>query len=181
VRIAAAITIALCLGACAGKPASEESALSADRAPSPARAQATRTDSPTVDPAPDAERAGPAVPTAQPAPASQTQPTQARALPGPERRVADGRPEWWLREPQWAEARLTVCAEALGSSVRDARRAAVDAGLAELRELLERDAPNAEVVVTTVRPLPVPAQAPGGMRYVGYVMVTARTDDAGAR
>lgn len=178
---AAAITIALCLGACAGKPAHAPSPMTADRAPSPAREQATRTDSPAVDPAPDAERAGPVVPTTQQRPSSTAQPTQARALPGPDRRVADGRPEWWLREPQWAEARLTVCAEALGSSVRDARRAAVDAGLAELRDLLERDAPGAEVVVTTVRPLPVPAQAPGGMRYVGYVMVTARTDDAGAR
>ncbi|MFG0275777.1 MAG: hypothetical protein ACF8QF_12050 [Phycisphaerales bacterium] len=179
-RGTSALAIALCLGACGAKPATDPAPLATDRAPAPARQQATQTDSPTVDPAPDAERAGPVAPTTRQPVASDAQPTQARALPTPERRVADGRPEWWLREPQWAEARLTICAEALGASVRDARRAAVDAGLAELRTLLEQETPDAEVVVTTVRPLPVPAQAPGGMRYVGYVMVSARTDDAGA-
>lgn len=174
------------LGACGAKPATttepRASLQQTGRTAGEAETAAERPSPPPIIETPDAERAGPE-PVADTAQSASSEPAsrEARAMPGPEARDDDGRPEWWLREPRWSEARLTVCAEALGESVRDARRAAVDAGLERLRTMLEREAEGAEVVVTTVRPLPVPAQAPGGMRYVGYVMVTVRTDETGLR
>jgi hypothetical protein len=139
------------------------------------------TEPPRITGTMDADRVGPEVVEEMAADTPETAPPrEARAMPGPDRRDDDGRPEWWLHEPRWSDARLTICAEALGESVRDARRAAVDAGLEHLGALLEGEAKDAEVVVTTVRPLPVPADAPGGMRYVGYVMVTVRTDQTGS-
>lgn len=174
------------VGACGAKPAASTeprtSLQPSGRVTEEADTVGERSSPPPVIETPDAERAGPERVAESDAPAPEPSAArEARAMPGPEARDDDGRPEWWLREPRWSEARLTICAEALGESVRDARRAAVDAGLERLRMVLEREAEGAEVVVTTVRPLPVPAQAPGGMRYVGYVMVTVRTDDAGAR
>lgn len=145
-----------------------------------------QTTPPIIDPPPGEEIAGPPLPapsqteapregaTEQPA-----QPAPAEPIATPRRPGRDGRPQWWLPEPRWSDSRLTACAEAMGESVLDARRNAVEAGLRRVRSLVEGDAPGAEVVIAAVRPLPVQAAAPSGMRYIGYVMVTVRTDEHG--
>ena len=125
----------------------------------------------------DVEPLGPPI-VARPVEEASTPPAPA-PVARPVRAGSDGRPEWWLREPQWTDGRLVVCAEALGEDVLDARRSAVASGHAALQRALSRDPGAVEIVATTVRPLPVPAQAPGGKRYVGYVMVSALTEPQG--
>jgi len=86
--------------------------------------------------------------------------------------VGGHRPVWWFAEAQWSQERVTVCVEALGPDVLEARRASVRAAREAIRELLGVVPTQAEIVLTTVKPLPVPAAAPGGNRYAGYVMIT---------
>ena len=111
---------------------------------------------------------------AERAPASTTSETRAVTSRA---RSRDGRPEWWLTEPQLADGRVSLCAEALGQDIREARRNAVEKGLALLREQLAEATYDAQVVYLTVRPLPIPAEAPSGARYAGYVMVSGVPDE----
>jgi len=101
----------------------------------------------------------------------------ADALASPDRPRGDGRPSWWLDEPHTVSGRVYVAVEALGEDVRAARRSAVDAGVEALRRLLGRDPSDDRVHATTVRPLPHPGGARQGMRYIGYVLVSAEAPE----
>ena len=89
----------------------------------------------------------------------------------------DGRPAWWVDEPQRASGRLYLSVEALGVDVRSARRAAVDAGITALTRALGHDPSDDRVHATTVRPLPHRGGANEGMRYIGYVLVSAEAPE----
>ena len=41
------------------------------------------------------------------------------------------------------------------------------------------DFEDGEIVLTAVKALPVPATAPGGNRYAGYVMITCVVEEGG--
>lgn len=87
----------------------------------------------------------------------------------------DGRPVWWLAAPTRADGRLTLSAEAIADDVLAARRAAVDAGRAALGREIGGGAGAAvdeRIEAITVRRLG--ADRPGGERYVGYVLISAR-------
>ena len=86
---------------------------------------------------------------------------------------SDGRPAWWIDQPQTASGRVYLSVEALGVDVRSARRAAVDSGIALLTKMLGHDPMDDRVHATTVRPLPHRGGANEGMRYIGYVLVSA--------
>jgi len=103
------------------------------------------------------------------------QETPERAEPASGR--ADGRPSWWLDEPRTEGGAVTLCAEALARTVLEARRAAIRAGAAALERRLGEPARDMEVVAATVRPLRESAGA-ADMRFAGYVLVRAKTDDA---
>jgi len=178
--------------AAAPEPSADEQAQrSSSRSEIDSRPAQEQTPPPIIDPPPGEQIAGPPLPSPLPteAPRQRPQPKRASEQPAqpapaepiatPRRPGRDGRPQWWVHEPRWSESRLTACAEAMGESVLDARRNAVEAGLQRVRSLVDGDAPAAEVVIAAVRPLPVQAAAPSGMRYIGYVMVTVRTDEQG--
>jgi len=89
----------------------------------------------------------------------------------------DGRPGWWIDEPQAASGRLYLAVEALGVDVRSARRAAVDSGIAALARMLGHDPVDDRVHATTVRPLPYRGGTNEGMRYIGYVLVSSEAPE----
>ncbi|MFG0257289.1 MAG: hypothetical protein ACF8GE_05245 [Phycisphaerales bacterium JB043] len=91
--------------------------------------------------------------------------------------VGDHRPSWWIDEAQWSDQRVTLCVEALAPDVLEARRVSVDAARDALRELVGERADQGEIVLTSVKPLPVPANVPGGHSYAGYVMITCALSD----
>lgn len=89
----------------------------------------------------------------------------------------DGRPAWWIDEPQEASGRLYLAVEALGVDVRSARRAAVDSGIGALTRMLGHDPADDKVHATTVRPLPHRGGTNEGMRYIGFVLVSAEAPE----
>lgn len=103
----------------------------------------------------------------------------ARSVTPTDRARADGRPEWWIDEPQTASGRVYLSVEALGADIRSARRAAVDSGIELLTRMIGHDPMDDRVHATTVRPLPHRGGANDGMRYIGYVLVSAEAPGAG--
>ena len=89
----------------------------------------------------------------------------------------DGRPAWWIDQPQQASGRLYLSVEALGEDVRSARRAAVDSGIGALTRMLGHYPADDKVHATTVRPLPHRGGTNEGMRYIGFVLVSAEAPD----
>ncbi len=89
----------------------------------------------------------------------------------------DGRPAWWIDQPQQASGRLYLAVEALGVDVRSARRAAVDSGIGALTRMLGHDPADDKVHATTVRPLPHRGGSNEGMRYIGFVLVSAEAPE----
>ncbi len=86
------------------------------------------------------------------------------------------RPDWWLAAPaRSADGRLRLTAEALGADVLEARRNAVRAGRRALRRIMGADIEQERVELATVRRLPRQNEAPGSARYVGYILISART------
>jgi len=139
------------------------------------------------DPAPTGQRApaepviaiGP--PASAPAPSgsdSATSTAKPESALSPHART-DGRPAWWIDQPQTASGRVYLAVEALGMDVRSARRAAVDSGIDTLTRMLGHDPADDRVHATTVRPLPHRGGANEGMRYIGYVLVSAESPGAG--
>lgn len=124
-------------------------------------------------------------PRAEPEPAADTaargEPEEARAAadepePEPEPEVRTGpfasldgaRPTWWTGEPSHGDdGRVSLIGEAEAGSVREARQAAVRAGLSRLEAVLG-EAPTSSVVEKTVA---VPLE---GGRYGVFVLVTGR-------
>jgi hypothetical protein len=142
------------------------------------------------DPAPQAVRAPvePVIVVGPPAMAPDTATMPSDAQPGDQpggsvtptdRARADGRPAWWIDEPQTASGRVYLSVEALGIDVRSARRAAVDSGIDQLTRMIGHDPLDDRVHATTVRPLPHRGGSSEGMRYIGYVLVSAEAPGAG--
>ena len=84
---------------------------------------------------------------------------------------ADGRPTWWLDRAEWRDGRFTVCAEAFGSDVRAARRAAIEAARRDAASSLGGSLHDVRVDSALVRA--ISDEATGKSRYVGYVKLTA--------
>ncbi len=86
-------------------------------------------------------------------------------------RRTDGRPAWWLDEPVRERGVVLITAEALAPDLRSARRAAVDAGLARLREAIGAEPASWEIRLSTISPLRA-VRAPGEVnRFAGYVLI----------
>lgn len=95
---------------------------------------------------------------------------QVESTPAPVRRT-DGRPTWWLDEPVRERGMVLITAEALAPDLRSARRAAVDAGLARLREAIGAEPASWEIRLSTISPLRA-VRAPGEVnRFAGYVLI----------
>lgn len=92
---------------------------------------------------------------------------------------SDGRPEWWFGDARRESGITRLCAEALGSDMAEARRAAVEAGRARMRKTLSIDehaaVPGESVERVWVWPLPNALVGPN--RYAGYVLIAAATDE----
>jgi hypothetical protein len=84
---------------------------------------------------------------------------------------ADGRPTWWIDQSVWRDGRFTVCAEAFGSDVRSARRAAIDAARRDAASSLGGSIRDERVEAALVRAISDDATGKG--RFVGYVKLTA--------
>lgn len=156
---------ALALVGCAKTPAptaSEPIALEAPGGVGPVPVAA-----PTPAPAPTSEPAQQQSP-----PASTREPEAERAENPPASvRRSDGRPAWWLDEPVRERGVVLITAEALAPDLRSARRAAVDAGLARLREALGAEPASWEIRLSTISPLRA-VRAPGEVnRFAGYVLI----------
>lgn len=171
-----ALALAATLAACGSTPppATQQSAA----APAPT-GQTAATNEPAA-----ADDAGAEQPSSEDLAAAASPPIEApeQAAPveveQPAPRAADrprpaelGRPDWWFNGVQRSERTLRICAEAGGPTVREARRAAIDA--ARRRLALETDAdPISETVsLATVLPLPAADAGPGSAKYIGYVLM----------
>ena len=77
-----------------------------------------------------------------------------------------GRPDWFTSTPVLEDGRLTLSADASARTAREARAAAVDAGIERLRLSLGFDPPDASVLLTSMERLPT------GW-FKAYVMMTA--------
>jgi len=72
---------------------------------------------------------------------------------------------WWTVQPSQVAGRIRIVASGLGSNLREAREAAVETGLSELRSKLGSDPQDVTYEQTTVRP-------ESGGRLRGYVLVS---------
>jgi len=86
-----------------------------------------------------------------------------------------GRPDWWFAGVRRGDGAVTVCAEAGGKDVRDARRAALDAARRKLGRELELDPTRERVRFAQVLPLPAADTGRESARFIGYVMLEAET------
>lgn len=170
-----ACSAALALVGCAGtrEPAAETVSLEAPGGVGPVPS-AEITPTPEKSPAPTIAASSPSAqsegaPTAA-EPTAEGQPVGEDSKPAPVRRT-DGRPVWWLDEPVREHGMVLVTAEALAPDLRAARRAAVEAGLARLRETIGAEPASWEIRLSTISPLRA-VRAPGGVnRFAGYVLI----------
>ncbi len=124
----------------------------------PAQPQARASQPPTRQPAGELTAATRDEPDATP-PAQTTRPQTQPVTPPP---ASD---DWWLRTPAAVPGRVRLVASATGQTLREARRAAVDQGIADLR-LAVRGEPGGVVYELTS----VQRDTPG--RFRGYVLVS---------
>ena len=82
-----------------------------------------------------------------------------------------GRPDWWFDGVQRTERVLRLCAEAAGPTVREARRAAIDAARRRLALEVDLDPTSETVSLATVLPLPAANAGPDSAKYIGYVQM----------
>lgn len=82
-----------------------------------------------------------------------------------------GRPGWWFDGVVKSDRVIRICAEAGGATVREARRAAIEAARRRLALEVEIDPMRENVSLATVLPLPAADAGPGAARYIGYVMM----------
>lgn len=132
----------------------------------------TNDTSPALDPAPTAEELAAA--DSPPVEAAE-QDSQPDAVPEPSTVtpvLAElGRPDWWFSGVQKTDRTIKLCAEAGGSTVREARRAAIDAARKRLALEVDIDPMRENVSLATVLPLPAASAGPDAAKYIGYVMM----------
>lgn len=121
------------------------------------------------------------------------EPAPARAQPEPQRPVAQANPpatippartspstdqpasqppptppdDWWLHKPAPVPGRIRLVATATGQTLREARRAAVDQGLEDLRQAAGEEPKDVQYELTSVQ-----RDTPGLFR--GYVLVSCQ-------
>jgi hypothetical protein len=79
----------------------------------------------------------------------------------------DGRPNWWFEGVEQSDPGVRrICAESLGSTIREARSRAIDAARRELQGVEGAFA----IELAWVWPLPNASQ--GGAKYAGYVLAS---------
>ncbi len=146
-----------------------------------------------VDPAEPATQFGPAPASAsqreKQAKATEPKPIADESTPAPVASVdlkkdhadakprADGRPAWWIESPLRQRGEVRVAAEALGVDLRDARRAAIDAGLRLLGRELGAEPGEWVVEATAIKPLRAVRGPDSVKRFVAYVLMSAQTPD----
>lgn len=91
---------------------------------------------------------------------------------------SEGRPEWWIRAAERRDGRIFLAAEALGADVLAARRSAVDAGWAALERAMDDRPRDFRVEKTFLRRLSGQARSERSAQYIGYVLISAASDDA---
>lgn len=144
----------------------------AEEAPDPLRVEPTEDEAEAAavtapPPAPEGEDETPE-PDAEPI-------TEPEAEPETPEAVVLGRPDWWFDGVRRGEGRVALCAEAGGATVREARRAAIDTARRKLDRALGGAGDRETVSMAMVLPLPAADAGPGAARYIGYVMMEART------
>jgi len=82
-----------------------------------------------------------------------------------------GRPDWWFNGVQRTDRVVRICAEAGGPTVREARRAAIDAARRKLALEVDLDPTSERVSLATVLPLPAADAGPDSAKYIGYVLM----------
>jgi hypothetical protein len=90
---------------------------------------------------------------------------------------SDGRPGWWLESPLRQSGEVRVAAEALGVDLRDARRAAIDAGLRLLGRELGAEPGEWVVEATAIKPLRAVRGSDSVKRFVAYVLMSAQAPE----
>ncbi len=88
-------------------------------------------------------------------------------------RRTDGRPSWWIDGTERQNGEVLIAAEALGSDIRMARRAAIDAGLGRLERELGHSPDDWVVKATIIKPLRAVRGPESVNRFVGYVLIAA--------
>ncbi len=160
------LTLALlaALTACGSTPTADEPTTTAGiNEPAPPE-PASDADEYAFDAAPPVE---PAEVDEEPSTAFDTQPEPAR----PAAPAELGRPDWWFTGIERDENALRVCAEGGGASVRDARRAAIEAARRRLALEADTDPTRERIKLATVLPLPAADAGPGAAKYIGYVLM----------
>ncbi|MEO1129701.1 MAG: hypothetical protein AAFX05_08360 [Planctomycetota bacterium] len=139
--------------------------------PEPASTEIRRTD-PEPEPATELVAATPEVEL------EPVEPVQPEAEPAPEDTPTDsiserpmmrddGRPTWWFEGMRQADQGVRrICAESLGSTIREARSRAIDAARRELEGL------DGEFAIELAWVWPLPNASQGGARYAGYVLAS---------
>lgn len=95
---------------------------------------------------------------------SERQP-EAAPKPAPKPDPAPKSANWWASTPDEIPGRIRIVASGVGENLREARQAAVESGLAELRSRLGADPEGVTYERTTVQPA-------GSGRLRGYVLVS---------
>ncbi len=110
-----------------------------------------------------------ATPDSAPPAAAAQAPAAAPPAPRPTQESLD---DWWLRTPAPEPGRVRLVASATGQTLREARRAAVDQGVEDLREAIGEEPRGVRFELTSVQ-----RDTPG--RFRGYVLVSCAAPEAG--
>ncbi len=97
--------------------------------------------------------------------------TQPRSSEPSDIRRRDGRPSWWIDDASRDHGEVVVAAEALGPTIREARRAAIDAGVTRLERALGREPADWVVKAAMIQPLRAVRGPESVNKFVGYVLI----------
>ena len=172
------LAAALFLSACGSTPRAQSNRSVAQDPPPATQTAATSepidTDASTrsaPQPEPEEAAADPAPPIEAPEVADAAPADSEPAAPTRVKPAELGRPDWWFDGVQRTERVLRLCAEAAGPTVREARRAAIDAARRRLALEVDLDPTSETVSLATVLPLPAANAGPDSAKYIGYVLM----------
>lgn len=97
--------------------------------------------------------------------------TPSRSSDSSDIRRRDGRPSWWIDDASRDQGEVVVAAEALGPTIREARRAAIDAGVTRLERALGREPADWVVKAAMIQPLRAVRGPESVNKFVGYVLI----------
>ena len=87
----------------------------------------------------------------------------------------DGRPLWWFDEPRRDHGTLSLCVEAIGQSIRDARRNAIERARREIDRRSDRPMDELDIEYERIWIWPTHETGRTRDRYAAFVMLSVRT------